>query len=221
MRTKSLLGLALLAAGLSTAGAQVYSANVVGYVNVPLTANKLAFISYPFQDPNGNYDITNTVPAGDVQAGANIFQWTGTQWNPNVPTWYSGFGWYPDTVISNGVGFFLLAQATSTLTFVGQVPQGTLNQTIPTGLSTLANQVPVSTNFPGSAFGNAGDNMFTWNNAGQFWDTAVWTYYGGYGWDNGGGAGDSANGPLLNPASAVFYVNGGAAIPFTQNFTVQ
>ena len=40
------------------------------------------------------------------------------------------------------------------------------------------------------------------------------------GW-NAGGASDSLDGPMLNPGDAVFYLNGGAAIPFVRNFTVQ
>jgi len=223
MRTKitALLGLAAVAVGLSTAQAQnVYSLNVVGYVNVTLTDGQFSFLSYPFQDVNGNFDITNTLPVGDVQTGAVLYQWLGTQWNPNNPTWYAGYGWYPDVIISNGVGFFILPAATSTLTMVGQVQQGAISYTIPTGLSTLANMVPVSTNFPTAAVGNNADNMLTWG-PGQEWNPNAWTYYAGYGWDNGGNPGDSADGPLLNPGDAVFYENTAGAIPFTQNFTVQ
>jgi len=223
MRTRALLGLAALAVGLSTSVAQnVYSLNVVGYVNVSLQANKLSFLSLPLADVNGNFDITNTIVLDDTQIGANIYQWAGTQWNANVPTWYgTAVGWAPDLVISNGLGFFLASAANSTLTIVGQVPQGTISYNIPAGLSTLANQIPVSTNFPGMAVGNIGDNIFTWDLANQQWSPAVWTYYGNSaGWDNGGVAGDNTAGPLLNPADAVFYVNGAAAIPFTQNFTV-
>jgi hypothetical protein len=223
MRTKSLLGLALLAAGLSTAGAQVYSANVVGYVNVPLQLNKLSFISYPFQDPNGNYCITNTVVLDNSQDFAALYKWGGTQWLAPAG-WYGtdlgGTGWDTPLVISNGVGFFIVSAANSTLTFVGQVPQGTLSYNIPAGLSTLANQIPVTTNFPGATVGNDFDAMYTWNQAGQQWNAPTGFYgtdLGGNGWD----ANPSGNGPVLNPADAVFYVNGGAALNFTQNFTVQ
>jgi len=221
MRTKALLGLAALAVGLSTSVAQnVYSLNVVGYVNVSLQANKLHFLSLPVVPVDGNFDITNTIVLDDSQNNANLFRWAGSAWDSNVPQWYAGAGWYPDTVISNGVGFFLASAANSTLTFVGQVPQGALAYNIPAGLSTLANQVPVSANFPGATIGNANDNMFTWDLTAQAWSSAVWQYYGGVGW-NAGGANDSLDGPMLNPGDAVFYLNGGGAIPFVQNFTVQ
>jgi hypothetical protein len=220
MRTKTLLGLAALAVGLISASAQVYSLNVVGYVNVPLAANQLSFVSVPLTPNGGNFNITNTIVLDDTQDGANLFAWNTTAWNTTVPQWYAGAGWFPDMVVNNGQGFFISSKAASTLTFVGEVPQGASTYTIPAGLSTLANKVPETAAFPGASVGNDGDNMFTWDNAGQKWATAVWQYYAGAGW-NAGGANDDTNGPTLNPAQGVFYINSGAAVPFTRNFTVQ
>jgi len=222
MRTKALLGLAALAVGLSTSVAQnVYSLNVVGYVNVSLQANKLSFLSLPVAPVDGNYAVSNMIvldSGNGTQDFANLYSWNvaSQSWNPAL-TWLGGAWDTPNQVISNGVGFFVASVANSTLTFVGQVPQGAIQYKVPAGLSTLANQVPVTANFPGSgaAFpGNDFDNLYTWNQAGQQWGAAA-TFLGGA-WDT-----TSPNGPLLNPGDAVFYVNGGAAIPFTQNFTVQ
>jgi hypothetical protein len=225
MRTKALHGLAALEVGLSTSVAQnVYSLNVVGYVNVTLQANKSHFLSLPLADVNGNYNITNTVVLDNSQDFANLYAWAGTGWS-SPATWYGtdlgGTGWDTPMVISNGVGFFLVAGAnTSTLTFVGQVAQGAIAYNIPAGVSTLANQIPVTTNFPGATVGNDFDNIYTWNQASQGWNSPA-TYYGtdlgGNGWDSDA----TGNGPVLSPAQGVFYINGGAAIPFTQNFTVQ
>jgi len=220
MRTKTLLGLAALAVGLISASAQVYSLNVVGYVNVPLQANKLSFISVPLVPNGGNFNITNSIVLDDTQDGANIYSWGGTAWSTTTPQWYQGAGWFPDVAINNGQGFFLASKAASTLTFVGEVPQGASTYTIPTGLSTLANKVPQTAGFPGATVGNDGDNIYSWDLANQRWSTTTWQYYAGAGW-NAGGANDDTNGPTLNPADAVFYVNSGAAVPFTRNFTVQ
>ena len=74
-------------------------------------------------------------------------------------------------VINNGQGFFISSKAASTLTFVGEVPQGASTYTIPAGLSTLANKVPESANFPGATVGNDGDNIYTWDLAAQKWST--------------------------------------------------
>jgi hypothetical protein len=224
MRTKALLGLAALAVGLSTSVAQnVYSLNVVGYVNVSLQANKLHFLSLPLAPVDGNFNVTNTIVLSDPQDGATLFNWTGTSWNADPPVWYAGAGWFnsagTDTIVSNGTAFFIVSKTNSTLTFVGQVPQGTLSYNIPSGLSTLANQVPVSTNFPGMTIGNDGNTMFTWVQANQAWTSDPWVYYAGSGWFTST-AGDGTGAPL-NPAEGVFYINSGVAIPFTQSFTVQ
>lgn len=224
MRTKVLLGLAALAVGLSTSVAQnVYSLNVVGYVNVTLPANQFSFLSLPVAPVDGNFNITNTIVLSDAQDGAALYKWLPTGgWDPNLYLWYAGgIGWSPNTVVSNGEAFFLLPPASSTLTFVGQVPQGTLSYRIPAGLQTLANQVPVSTNFPGGTVGNDGDSIYVWNSVSHAWSSTLWLYYAGIGWDNGAQPGNNTNGPMLNPAEGVFYANSGSAISFTQNFTVQ
>jgi hypothetical protein len=215
MRTKALLGLAALAVGLSTSVAQnVYSLNVVGYINITLQANKAHLLSIPLAPVDGNFNITNTIVLdnGDgSQDLSELFAWNGTAWS-SPSTWFSG-AWDTPMVISNGVGYFLLASANSTLTFVGQVPQGALAYNIPLNVSTLANQVPVSGPFPGAAVGNDLDEIFTWNLASQSWGSPA-THFAGA-WDTA-----DVNGPVLDPGQGVFYLNSGPAIPFTQNFTV-
>jgi hypothetical protein len=219
MRTKALLGLAALAVGLSTSVAQnVYSLNVVGYVNVSLQANKLSFLSVPLIPNAGNFNITNSIVLSDTQDGALLFTWAGTKWNETVPQWYAGAGWYPDMVVSNGVGFFLSSKAATTLTFVGDVPQGTIPYSVPAGSSTLANKVPVSANFPGADVGHDGDLLFTW--AGTAWNTDTPQYYAGVGWYSASPT-VTTNGPMLNPAEAVFYQNTGTAQTWSRSFTVQ
>lgn len=217
MRTKALLGLAALAASFSTAVAQnVYSLNVVGYVNVSLQATKAHFLSLPLANSSGDYTIGTNIKLdnGDgSQDFSEIFKWAGTQWD-SPATWFGGAWDNPSLVISNGTGFFLIPSASSTLTFVGEVPQGAIAYNIPAGVSTLANKVPVSTNFPGATVGNDFDELFTWDQSGQQWASPA-TYFGGA-WDT-----VNPDGPLLNPAQAVFYINGGSAIPFVKNFTVQ
>src|SRR5664279_3991161 len=128
MRTKALLGLAALAVGLSTSVAQnVYSLNVVGYINITLQANKAHLLSIPLAPVDGNFNITNTIvlDSGDgSQDFSELFAWTGTAWS-SPATWFTG-AWDTPMVVSNGVAYFLLASTNSTLTFVGQVPQGAL-----------------------------------------------------------------------------------------------
>jgi hypothetical protein len=221
MRTKALLGLAALAVGLSTSVAQnVYSLNVVGYVNVSLQANKLSFLSIPLIPSGANWNITNSIVLSDSQDGATLYNWVGAGWNSNPPGWVAGFGWFPDMPLTNGEGFFIVSKANSTLTFVGDVPQGALSYNIKAGLSTLGNQVPVSGPFPGGTVGHDGDTIYTWIQASQGWNSNPSSYIGGFGWYSSDST-VTTNGPVMNPADGAFYVNTGAAIPFTQNFTVQ
>jgi hypothetical protein len=219
MRTKALLGLAAMAVGLSTSVAQnVYSLNVVGYVNVSLQANQLSFLSIPLIPSGGNFNITNSIALSDAQDGALLFTWAGTSWNATVPQWYAGAGWYPDMVVSNGIGFFLSSKAASTLTFVGDVPQGAIPYSAPTGFSTLANKVPVAANFPGADVGHDGDLLYTWG--GTAWNSDTPQFYAGVGWYSADPT-VTTNGPMVQPAAAVFYSATGTAQNWTRNFTVQ
>jgi hypothetical protein len=226
MRTKALLGLAALAAMITTAAAQnVYSVNVVGYVNVTLEAGKLHFLSLPLAPTDGNYDIGNMIKpdSGDgSQDFTSLIWWnqSANAWDNSNPLWLGG-AWDTTLSISNGVGFFLVPNANGVMTFVGEVPQGTIPYSTPAGLHTLANKVPVSANWPGADIGGDFDTIITWNQSNQAWDNAQWLYLSGA-WDNGGNPGNDVNGPLLNPANAVFYVNEqGATFNFSRNFTVQ
>jgi len=119
---------AALAVGIATSNAQVYSANVVGYVAVTPTANQYALWCNPL-DLDGVDCITNvfsTAPKGTI-----IQLWNGTgfttvsraligagAWSANAGTNYV----YP------GVGFFISTPSAWTNTFVGTV--------IPTGGAT-------------------------------------------------------------------------------------
>jgi hypothetical protein len=225
MRTKALLGLAALAVGLSTSVAQnVYSLNVVGYVNVSLQQNKLHFLSLPLAPVDGNFNITNTIILDDTQNLASMYRWIGNGWNSDV-AYFGGWSSPSDVFITNGVAFFIASVTNSTLTFVGQVNQGAMNYSFGPGLSAVANQVPVSTNFPGATVGNLLDGIILWDTALQNWNTD-WGNGGGS-WANSGsptgpGGPDNVNGPLINPAEGFFYSNfGSTPVAFTQNFTVQ
>jgi hypothetical protein len=224
MRTKALLGLAALAVSAATCVAQsnVYSLNIVGYVNVPVTPG-LNFIANPLKPSNGNYNITNTISLPDNADGAFIYKWAGTAWSSDIPTWIAGLGWLPDFNIDHGEGFFLQVPSTTpnfNVLFVGEVATGDVQQSLPPGLSVKANKIPVEENWPGNNVGNDGDFIYTWGTTA--WDAAIWQYITGLGWSNGGAAGDNVNGPLLQPWDAVFYQNTSAtAINWTRTFNPQ
>jgi hypothetical protein len=142
MRTKALLGAAILAAGLATSMAQnVYSLNVVGYFNVPVAANTWYLVGNQLSASNNMLkQVIPVAPDGaqfqKFSAGYQAFvfdaiegSWTGA----NVD----------NTTLKPGEGGFFKSPEATTLTFVGEVPQGNLTNNLPIGLYVIsASQVP-------------------------------------------------------------------------------
>jgi hypothetical protein len=216
MRTKALVGLAVLAAGAATCLAQgnVYSLNIVGYVNVPLEANKFALIANPLTPSGGNTYNTNNIVLGADVTDATIYKWTGSSYAQSI--WYGGdVGWDPAADLPVGDAFFIKSAQATTITFVGEVATGTVSQTIPTGTSLKANKVPVSEPWPLKANGNIDDTIYTWSGTG--WNS-TWIYYGATeGWIEALGAGP--DGPTLAPGQGVAYTSKGAtALTWTRTF---
>ena len=222
MRTKALLGLAVLAAGAVSCMAQgnVYSLNIVGYVNVPVQgAGRLTLVANPLKPSNGNYNITNTLVLSDAQADSLVYKWAGNSWATDVPQWYSGAGggWFPDATMNLGEAFFIQNPGTATsVTFVGEVATGSVNYTMPAGLSFVAPKTPVVQDFPGGDVGHENDLIYTWG--GTAWNTVVWQNYAGSGWFGDGHVGESTNGPTVAVGGGVVYLNTGAALNWTRTF---
>lgn len=121
MRTKSLcLAAATLAAGVLASSAQsnVYSLNIVGYVNTVLKGGgAFTLVANPLDDGNGN-QLTNLVAALPNKSTVQV--WNGTGYTPAskaLGNWSTNFS------IPPGTGFFVKnANATDiTNTFVGNV----------------------------------------------------------------------------------------------------
>jgi hypothetical protein len=145
MRTKVLLGLAALAVGLSTSVAQnVYSLNVVGYINVAVKGG--AYTLCANQLNNGTNGINAVLAAPPDSALVLKFK------NNNYVTDVSqGGAWYdysttlPSTTTLNpGEGFFYNNPGTTgTITLVGEVPQGSgLTVNLPSGYALVGTYVP-------------------------------------------------------------------------------
>jgi hypothetical protein len=225
MRTKALLGLAALAASAATCLAQsnVYSLNIVGYVNVDVQGGgKLTLLSNPLKPSNGNYNITNTMVLPDTADGSTIYQWAGTSWSQNTPGWYLGLGWSPDATINLGEAFFIQTANTTTdfkVTFVGEVATGNNTYNMPVGLGFVAPKEPVEQPWPGAGHGHDGDNIYVWN--GTAWDGVSWSFYEALNnsWDNGGNPNNNTNGPTVKVGGGVVYQNTGTTpLTWTRTF---
>jgi hypothetical protein len=153
MRTKTLLAAAaMLAAGVVTSMAQsnVYSLNVVGYVNRVIPgAGKYSMLANPL---NSSSNTLGGLLTGSLPTGSQVLVF-----NPAIVDYDTytrvafGTGWSPAggaTVdLSPGKGVLILTPGASgdlTNTFVGEVMQGSLNHPIDAGYTFLGNKVPES-----------------------------------------------------------------------------
>jgi hypothetical protein len=203
------------------AQSNVYSLNIVGYVNVAITPG-LNLISNPLKPSNGNYNITNTISLPDTADGASIFKWGGTAWSSQIPSWIGGFGWDPSFDIALGESFFLqspTAAGNYNVTFVGEVQTGDVAYSLPSGLSVVAPKTPVAQRFPGADIGHDGDSIFTWT--GSAWNSTVWSFLDGFGWDGGSSPDNNIAGPTVAVGGGVVYQNLGAPLTWTRTFNPQ
>ena len=127
MKKTLLIAGAALAAGVVTSQAQVYSANVVGYVNVVITANTLTLVANPLDDG------TNTIAslAAALPNKSSIQVWNGSGYN--VSSKVAG-AWNVNLSIPVGTGFFVKSPTATTNTFVGNVivaPGGSTTNALP------------------------------------------------------------------------------------------
>jgi len=122
MRTKTLLlTAALMAAGVASSMAQVYSVNAVGYVNLSIPGG-FSMIANQFVAPS--YKIKDLIPNPPPGTVLYLFSNTGGYdvqtfddldlvWSPN-----------PNATLNLGGGAFILAPSTFNLTFVGECRRG-------------------------------------------------------------------------------------------------
>jgi hypothetical protein len=135
----------------------VTSVNAVGYVNTTLTPG-FNLISNPLNAADNRISALFLNAQGGVPDGLTIYhlingifystRWiaSSSQFDPPLPE--------EDLMPGDGVFVFLPGSSNKIMTFVGEVPQGELCTTIPSGYSIKANIVPqaISPADPRSAF---------------------------------------------------------------------
>jgi hypothetical protein len=145
MRTKILLLTAVLgvagAASTTVQAQSVYSQNAVGYVNLSLGAG-FTMIANPLN--NSSNDVVTLF-------GTNMPNTTAVYVYNSATASYSAVSyraatqkWSGDLTLAPGSGAFINLPSATTVTFVGNVPQGTLTQSIPPGFSIQSYPIPVS-----------------------------------------------------------------------------
>jgi hypothetical protein len=176
MRTKALLCAAALAAGAVSSMAQsnVFSLNVVGYVNLPVAgsaAGKFTFIANPLNTTNNT--IGSLLPAPPDQT--TLYKWTGSTFASS--TFFLG-AWSDSTFTLNpGEGGIVQSSTPFTNTFVGEVMQGSLTNPYPAGFSIRASQVPQAgglTSVLGYQPVTDGDTVYQFNSTSQGYVISTW-----------------------------------------------
>jgi len=216
MRTKTLLlTAALVAAGVASSMAQsnVYSVNIVGYVNIPVVQGNFYLLGNPLDTGNGNV-ITNVLPITDDNFDSSlIYTYSPVSGVNQVEQYIGGFGWAPGTnVFKPGTAFYLLANETTNLTFVGNVTLTNVTA-LPPGFSMIASAYPASVSLNGLGLTNAVDSDLIFRFSPTQGLNDVVQFIDGYGWAetvNGnpvGGTGGPTNGPSLNVGEGFFYDN--------------
>jgi hypothetical protein len=187
MRTKTLLLTAVLGvAGAASTIAQaqsVYSANAVGYVNLSLPAG-FSMISNPLNAATNDLQSLLT----NVPNNTAIYTWSTTLESYAPSTFRSTTGkWTSDEVLNPGAGAFINLASATTITFVGNVPQGSLTNIIAPGFSIQSIPIPVSLTITSSTNAllnlpkpNVNDVIYQWVNATgyaphTFRSSGIWT----------------------------------------------
>jgi len=142
MRTKALLAAAAFAAGLAASMAQnVYSLNVVGYYNITIPPNSFALIANQLNTTNNT--LNNILPS--VPDFTPLWKFSNGSYVPSTFLG-EGIGWDPDLTLNPGEGAFIknVTDSPMTITFVGEVLQGSLTNQLPAGFSIVSSMVPVA-----------------------------------------------------------------------------
>jgi hypothetical protein len=208
MRTKILLtAAAAMVAGLVSSNAQVYSANIVGYVNyVSQTSSpKFELIAKPLN--NGSNTIASLFVSPPAGTTLDVWQPGGGFASYAYAPKAGGWGANGSVVLSPGVGFFIQIGGSGIYsnTFVGSVSPvtGTTGtNVIGTGFQALASMVPYSDYVTNTSTINlavpAGTALDTWSVAGQGFSSYTYAPKAG-GW--------SPSVPVLNVGQGVFIQN--------------
>jgi hypothetical protein len=195
----------------------VYSLNVVGYYNVTIpsgaTPGDIARYKLVCQQlkPNGITAPTLNNSITNLPAGTLAYIWTASGWSS--PTEYLGGadGWETDAPIPYGTGIMLKNTAATpiTVTFVGDVMEGSLTNSYGGGYSPRGPLVPQAGGLTTvHNFTQAGDKVYTWNPG---WPVPN-EYLGGTdGWENGE--------PVVAVGDAVM-ISSTAGGSWIRNFTV-
>lgn len=236
MKKTLLIAAAALAAGVISSQAQVYSQNVVGYVNLPLSSGyNLVSVQFQVGASNGASEVFPALPDG-----TQTYQWdnvnstfvynfydSGGGATPPAQSWYMSDYATPTNapILKAGTAVFLLLPSAVTNTVVGNVVSGNTNNLV-SGYNMVGSALPVGGATTNTLFNlNAlpdGTQTYRWD---QVNNTYIYNFY-----DTGGGAtlpGQSwymsdystpTNAPSLSVGEGLFFLTP-STFAWTQTYT--
>jgi hypothetical protein len=186
-----------------------FSANAVGFANV-IAPPGFSLLANPL-NTTSNY-LNNLLSY--VPDNTQIYKFNGQQYSTH--TFFTSLGrWDTNPTLNPGEGvFFLNPTATNlSLTFTGEVLQGTLTNALPGGFSIKASLVPQSgrlDSLPGLP-GADGDVVYRFLNG----NYVTYTYFDDYGWDGG------ANNPVPSlKIGEAFYLYRSSSTNWVRSFSI-
>jgi hypothetical protein len=218
------------------AQSNVYSLNVVGYVNLTLKPG-YNLITAQLNATGGSRSInvllTNAPALAD---GSTFFAWNAVAQGftsaanfvgtpPDGPAWYNAdYTALATDVAPLGQSYFIKNEgAQTTLTLVGEVPQGAFNQSVPNNYSFLGDFAPTSQEIKTNGFPIADNSiLFTYDSTAQGYTSAingVGTPPDGPAWYNADFTAEVAFAPAVGQGF-IYNTTAGAA-PWNRNFTVK
>jgi hypothetical protein len=231
MRTKTLLAAAAIsAAGIASSMAQsnVYSLNVVGYVNVAIKSGFNAVANPLMASPNNSLNtiLNNATPVTGTPDNLIVLRWNTNfqDFDGIVPTYNATTHvWADNAVINPGECIMVLSPNDFTNTFVGEVKQGSTTIPIAPGFNGIASPVPIGGNTAtvlAQLLPSDNDLAFKWDNssvgptAQAFYDPVTYVAVPP-GWQNTG------NSPgIFGVGEGLFYL-ASAPLSWVRTFTVQ
>jgi hypothetical protein len=165
MRTKVLLSLAAFAVSAFAAYAQsnVYSVNIVGYVNQPLAAGQLKLVHNPLD--NGSNTLNSVY--GALPTGSTAYIWNGLGYDISSKP---KAVWSPDRPVPTGKGLFVVSPTALTNTYVGEVVAGpgeSVTNVLTGAITATGSLLPLAGNINGTNVGLAGaptgSTLYQWN----------------------------------------------------------
>lgn len=195
MRIKTLLLTAVLSvAAAASSMADVFSVNVVGYVNKVYPIG-LSMINNPLSNSNNTVAQIFPNPPGFTQ----IYKFSPVSGYSPANTFLFGNWTDPAMVLAPGEGAFINFAEAYTNTYVGEVLTGTRTNTISTGLNMLGSKVPQAGGLQGTLGLTPGgfDIVYKYDAGIQNYGAANTFLFGN--WANGD--------PQIEVAEGFFYLN--------------